>query len=56
MFLVKKVTLSTFDSELDITFAVALPKYSDLTLKKDGFSSLQKASGKVVQIEFGFNA
>ena len=33
-----------------------LPKYSDLTLENDGFPSLQKASGKVVQNEFGFNA
>ena len=35
---------------------VFLPKYSDLTLEDDGFSSLKKTLVKVVQDEFGFNA
>ena len=63
MFLVKKVILIILYSELYIMFSMVLfhiswllAKYSDWTLENDGFSSLQKASEKAVQNEFGFDA
>ena len=60
-FLAKKVILIIFDLELHIRFqwycfTLIGVLYSDLALENDAFSSLQKASGKFVQNEFGFNA